>query len=772
MSRQVVRVALVMVIVGLTVVVAGAARSADAQTSDGTTDCREHVEVLLLIDQSASLRMTDPGNQRVAAADVLVRSLASTAASAGGTVGVTIAGFGSEITEVGRVVLPGERDAASEMVRAFTDRASDSNTDYVLALNEAAAHFARSRDLPTECKRLVWFTDGAYSIDDPTTIGVVGYTLSFAPSAIEAELMGQVCGPLPPTSRLDAPLSEQIRKAGFTIQLVDLRTGGGGSADDERARANTTPVIDRLLASDASDPCRVAGTRVEAGQASALASEFFAQGQLALGRREIACSELQTGVPAALVRAATARSASPDDTVSILLGGQRLVEGTGFASYAADQGRSLDAGTITAQSSGELAGCYLDLAAQAFPVGQASAVAGALTSTVRVNVRGAAGGTAALGPPLGPDAVGLTASVAGAPMAVEWLPEANVWQVTLTDVGTTPPVLDLAVTRDGFGVISSTSLPITLVDTPPLPRVVWDGPRTMEGAGTFSGRLTVVPGASIGGILCVSFGTATPSLPDAQITLDRPQICAPDRQPFSLAATIVVGESGNRPLTIDLPFTATSQAPGVATPATIEGAGAVAFGVMSLTKPADALMSALITTIVVLVSTIVPLLILLFLLNHERRLPSPRGRRVGVVLLHAHAGELHVDPDTMLRGSDLQPVSGNRRRYELPLGLTVRASRTLNPFAALTVQVVSERGPVTAVPWMAAGPGRTVEVPAAFEFLVLLRSEPGSADGEAVVVAPPGASPTDVLDAVEDALASTNTTWSRVHEALNAGVTI
>jgi hypothetical protein len=754
--------------------VAGAATSvpAGAQGTNGPGDCSDHVEVLLLIDQSASLRTTDPDNQRVTAAQVLLRSLASSAASAGGTVGVTIAGFGSEISEVGRAVLPGERDAATDLVTAFSDRASDANTDYVLALDQAVEHFSRFRDLPTECKRLVWFTDGAYSIDDPTTIGVVGYTLSFAPSAIEAELMGQVCGPLPPTSRLDAPLSQQIRDAGFTIQMVDLRTGGGGSADAERARANTTPVIDRLLGGEPSDPCRVAGTRVEAGQASALAAEFFAQGQLALGRREVACSDLQAGVPAAMVRAATARASSPDDTVSILIGGQTLVQGDGFASYSADQGRSLDAGAITASSSGELVGCYLDLAAEVVPLGQATAVAGSLSSNVRIDVRGAAGGSAALGPPLGPDAVGLTATVAGAPMAVEWLPEANVWQVTLTDVGTTPPVLDLTVTRNGFGVISSSSLTVALVDTPPLPRVVWDGPRTMEGAGSFTGRVTVVPGASIGGTLCVTFGTAVTSLADAQVALDRPQICAPDRQTFSLAATVTVGESGNRELTIDLPFTSTSQAPGVATPVAIDQSGTVAFGVLSLTKPADALVSALITLVVVLVSTLVPLIVLLFLLNHERRLPTPRGRRVGVVRLHARAGELHIDPDTLLRGSDLEPIRGNRRRYDLPLGLTVRASRTLNPFAALTVQVVSERGPVTAVPWMAAGPGRTVEVPAAFQFLVLLRNEPGTDVGEAVVVVPPDAGPIEALDAVEDALAATNLTWSRVHEALNAGVTI
>ena len=86
------------------------------------------------------------------------------------------------------------------------------------------------------------------------------------------------------------------------------------------------------------------------------------------------------------------------------------------------------------------------------------------------------------------------------------------------------------------------------------------------------------------------------------------------------------------------------------------------------------------------------------------------------------------------------------------------------------MEVTSEVGPVTAVPWMAAGPGRSVEVPAAFEFLVLLRSEPGSDHGEALVVVPPGAGAQEATEATQQALRSSNRLWARVASVTRPGL--
>ena len=141
------------------------AGSAGAQSSAAADQGCSRVEVLLMIDQSASLRNTDPQDLRIAAAEGLLRSLAASAEAGGPTVNVTVAAFGTDAVEVGRATLPGGVDGAVEIVRPFADRETDLNTDYVLALGFAVRHFQSITDLPSSCKRLVWFTDGAYSID-------------------------------------------------------------------------------------------------------------------------------------------------------------------------------------------------------------------------------------------------------------------------------------------------------------------------------------------------------------------------------------------------------------------------------------------------------------------------------------------------------------------------------------------------------------------------------------------------------------------------------
>ena len=92
---------------------------AAARSSTGRACSR--VDVLLLIDQSASLRKTDPQDQRVAAAEVLLRSLAATAAASGTSVDVTVAAFGTDTVEVGRASLPSGVDGAVDVVRPFAE---------------------------------------------------------------------------------------------------------------------------------------------------------------------------------------------------------------------------------------------------------------------------------------------------------------------------------------------------------------------------------------------------------------------------------------------------------------------------------------------------------------------------------------------------------------------------------------------------------------------------------------------------------------------------
>ncbi len=743
----------------------GPAATTGAQPSPGGTDAEcGTLDVLLLMDESASLRTTDPQNRRVEAADVLVRSLAASAEAAGGTVDLTIAAFGSGVSDVGSATLPAETTSAVDLVQSFTTRTEARNTDYVLALQAAADHFAARAGVPTTCKRLVWFTDGAYSIDDPAAPGIASYTSSTRSDEIEAEFEGQVCGALPPPSRLAEPLSARILSVGFVVQLVDFRDAAGESPAEQAERANTDRVVARLLGGDGTDPCRVPGERVEAGRAAVLADEFFTQGQIALGRLPVDCAALSAGYPSPLVEAASARGA-PGTTVTILRDGTEVASGTGFASYTAPADAPTPGLVTAAAGDGRLTGCYADLSAVITPSGEATVVEGAPSGLVGVTVRGGAAADAAGG--LGPDAVAVAALVDGAPAAVEWQAATGTWQVRLAGPIVAPPDVVVTASTPGWGDLATASISVALGDTPPLPEVVWEGPDTLEGAGSFPGRLVVVPTAATGGTVCVTFATPTIPTTGVALTLSTDQACGPDDDTFAVDAVLTVDGQRNAPVEVALEFTASYRPAGATDGQALPGTGEVAFPALTATKAADASTTALITVVLVVLSALLPVVLLLVLVNLNRRLPDPRGRRVATVALTARDGALSLaeplDPD------DASPLVGNRNHYDLPHGLEVTRRATLNPFAETSVEVTSAHGSVTAVPWMRIGRGRAIDVPASFGHLVLLRNDPGADHGVAVVVIPADAESIDTVRALDEALATTNRTSDRVNTLLATG---
>jgi hypothetical protein len=753
---------------------------AGAQAAATTGRGCSRVDVLLMIDQSASLKNTDTRDERVAAAEVLLRSLASSAEAGGTTIDVTVAAFGTEALEVGRATLPGGITGAVDIVRPFADRETDLNTDYVLALSFAVRHFQAVTDLSAECKRMVWFTDGAYSIDQPNAAGIAGYTTSTNRDAIVGELAGQICGGLPETSRLPAPLSQQIRQAGFYVQLVDLRSGGNENDAERRDRESTAPVIDRLLSGDANDGCAVPGGRVEATNASTLATEFFTQGQIALGRVEVDCPALAAGYPSPLVRAVTVRGASPDQPLVVRSGGQQLASGTGFVTWVLPATGGAPPGpTVTAAAAdgSPVGGCYADLSASIVPVGSQRIEPKADSTTLSWAVLGVGAGARSVSDAaarLGPDVVGMTAKVDGVDTPVTWDDASRTWQVVVPGPVEQVPVVVVAANTTGWGQLTAVSSNIEEGASMAPPRVAWNGPTRFEGTGTFGGRIGVVPapvpeGAAIpDGVVCIQFGTPAASSPAVSLTVAEPLVCHPAGEPFEVNTTVVVTDTENATVQAVVPYTVTHR-PAGAPEDLVVSTGQAELPSFSLVKAADAVTIGIYGIVIVLLSALVPLGLLILLINLQRRLPSPSSMVVARVALLSVGGELRRIEGTRVTTFDLQKVEGTRSEYRLPWGLTVWRPVTYNPFAATTVEAGSDTGSVTAVPWMAPGAGRSVQVPAGFTDLVLIRSDPGSTEAEAVVILPASSSAADDADrAVSHAVAVTNRTWTRVNDALGS----
>ncbi|HLT96151.1 MAG TPA: VWA domain-containing protein [Acidimicrobiia bacterium] len=131
---------------------------ADCSITDSTV-----IDVVLLLDQSASLRRTDSDDQRVAGARSVVRAYAAIAPRVQ-EVRIAIAGFGEDATSTEWIPLDEATvDEVLRLTEEFASRDDGNHTDYVYALNEASEAFSRSSG--ATCRTLFWFTDGEHDLD-------------------------------------------------------------------------------------------------------------------------------------------------------------------------------------------------------------------------------------------------------------------------------------------------------------------------------------------------------------------------------------------------------------------------------------------------------------------------------------------------------------------------------------------------------------------------------------------------------------------------------
>lgn len=126
------------------------------------------LSVLILLDESGSLRTTDPSGQRVVAAKTVLGILGGLGAESVHTdpitVEVAIAAFGEDYVEnpggFRRLSEASEASLKAEL-DAFASRNRGRETDYVRGLLGAIDTLERQDG----CRLIVWFTDGQYDID-------------------------------------------------------------------------------------------------------------------------------------------------------------------------------------------------------------------------------------------------------------------------------------------------------------------------------------------------------------------------------------------------------------------------------------------------------------------------------------------------------------------------------------------------------------------------------------------------------------------------------
>jgi hypothetical protein len=167
-------------VASLSTVLVGMAAAADEASDafDSVAEClqeRDRLVVLALVDESASLRRTDPNSSRSTAVEAVVRNLTSVA-EAGGADGpdveIKISTFATEVGDVTGWTLLSD-DALPGLVRATRDLgAKDAgiDTDFATALAGARELLSTrmaelAADSTSACQTLLWFTDGDYDLE-------------------------------------------------------------------------------------------------------------------------------------------------------------------------------------------------------------------------------------------------------------------------------------------------------------------------------------------------------------------------------------------------------------------------------------------------------------------------------------------------------------------------------------------------------------------------------------------------------------------------------
>lgn len=186
--------------------------------------------MLLLMDQSGSLSTTDPGKDRVTAAQYLVRRLESFSRVSGISLDVRVAGFAADYAPQGQWATLDQQSLSQveSSISQAGDAITDYDTDYWTALEGARQDLADHDSGP--CQAITWFSDGAFDLDVRDSASArkqLGTTKPYAPGVSldneagvsQAEQLGaqDLCR--------DTGLADQLRSSGITLLGVGLSTG-------------------------------------------------------------------------------------------------------------------------------------------------------------------------------------------------------------------------------------------------------------------------------------------------------------------------------------------------------------------------------------------------------------------------------------------------------------------------------------------------------------------------------------------------------------------
>lgn len=221
-------------------------------------------DLLLLIDESGSLKATDPQNTRVTAATHFLERLTESVEESDATINLSVAAFGDVMRPVqdwGKLTSKTEPEFARS-IATFVDRVNAHETDYWSALNGARESLTQAKSQRQDaqsCQAIVWFTDGEYTLIARDTAEAKQNFGTEKPYAAGIDLSGEGISEALRRGKTDlcraGGIADQIRTSGLWLYGVGL-----SGADDDPSVLN--PMQSIVTGSDDEDQtCGVVAPR-------------------------------------------------------------------------------------------------------------------------------------------------------------------------------------------------------------------------------------------------------------------------------------------------------------------------------------------------------------------------------------------------------------------------------------------------------------------------------------------------------------------------------
>lgn len=246
---------LLLVSAGVTTASAGGAALAASDPESGLArygsclNAQRDGDLLLLLDTSSSMQLTDPEAARVDAADYLLQQMASYTQASGVTIAVAVAGFADTIESVaGWTPLDSSSVAAlTGAVDSFRDRVDGFETDYWTALEGARQSFAERAQLTPDvhrCQAVAWFTDGELKISARTSddeLAQYGANKPFADGTLDTdEAAAAATGAAADDICRAAGIADQLRANGVVTLAIGLAPTGAPAPNFDLLRSIST----------------------------------------------------------------------------------------------------------------------------------------------------------------------------------------------------------------------------------------------------------------------------------------------------------------------------------------------------------------------------------------------------------------------------------------------------------------------------------------------------------------------------------------------------